>query len=208
MLRPLVGWWKANGIYIALFWDGGWFIANDYNSAKNIARRVRSDLHQARFITNSDKSIWEPTKIITWLGLVWYSTLGNVSITPRRVQGIVDCVTLIETQKFTISPRQLSSFIGKAMSTSPVTGNLPKITTRHCQMTVAIAITPIILDEYCKEEIIFWKNNIHLRNFKNCFVFHKPQKVTFSDASNIAWGAVYQWWRTCLPQNVNTGRKE
>ena len=85
--------------------------------------------------------------MITWLGLVWNSTLGTVSITPRRVQGIVHCVTLIETQKFTISPRQLSSFIGKAMSTSPVTGHLPRINTRHCQMTVAIADhwdTPII----------------------------------------------------------------
>ena len=39
-------------------------------------------------------------------------------------------------------------------------------------------------------EEFFWKNNIHLRNFKTCFVFHKPQKVTFSDASNIAFGAV------------------
>ena len=42
----------------------------------------------------------------------------------------------------------------------------------------------------CKEERIFWKNNIHLRNFRNCFVFHKPQKVTFLDASDIACGAV------------------
>ena len=60
-------------------------------------------------------------------------------------------------------------------------------------MTVAIAEhwdTPMILNEYSKDEIVFWKNNIHLRNFKNCFVFHKPQKVTFSEASNIACGAV------------------
>ena len=79
------------------------------------------------------------------------------------------------------------------MSTCPVTGNLSRITTRHCQMTIAIAEhwdTPMILDEYCKDEIVFWKNNIHLRNFKNCFVFRKPQRVTFSDASNIACGAV------------------
>jgi len=158
-----------------------------------IASRVCSDLHQAGFITNCDKSIWEPTKVITWLGLVWNSTLGTISITPRRVQGIVDCVTLIETQKFTISARQLSWFIGKAMSTSPVTGNLPRITTRHFQMTVAFAKrwdTTIILDECCKEEIIFWKNNIRLCKFRNCFLFRKPQKVTFSDASNFACGAI------------------
>jgi len=79
------------------------------------------------------------------------------------------------------------------MSTSPVTGNLPRITTRHCQITVAIAEhwdTPIILGEYCKEEMFFWKNNIHLSNFRNCFVFHKHLKATFTDASNFACGAV------------------
>ena len=193
ILRPLVGWWRANSIYIAVFLDDGWSIADDYNSANIIASRVRSDIRLAGFITNSEKSIWEPTQIITWLGLVWNSTLGTISITPRRVQGIVDCVAFIEAQKCTISARQLSSFVGKVMSTCPVTGNLPRITTRHCQMTIAIGEhwdTPMILDEYCKDEIVFWKNNIHLCNFKNCFVFRKPQKVTFSDASNIACGAV------------------
>ena len=39
-------------------------------------------------------------------------------------------------------------------------------------------------------EEFFWKNNIHLRKFRNCFVFRKPQKVTFSDASNFACGAI------------------
>ena len=33
ILRPLVGWWRANGIYIAVFLDDGWSIADDYNSA-------------------------------------------------------------------------------------------------------------------------------------------------------------------------------
>ena len=73
-----------------------------------------------------------------------------------RVQGIVLYITLIGTKKCTISARQLSSFIGRVVSTSPVTGKLPTITTRHCQVTVAIAEhwdTPIILGEYCNEEI-------------------------------------------------------
>lgn len=103
ILRPLVGWWRANGIYIAVFLDDGWSIADDYNSANIIASRVRSDIRLAGFITNSEKSIWEPTQIITWLGLVWNSTLGTISITPRRGQGIVDCVAFIEAQKCIIT---------------------------------------------------------------------------------------------------------
>lgn len=56
ILRPLVGWWRANGIYIAVFLDDDWSIADDYNSAKIIASRDRSDIHQAGFITNNEKS--------------------------------------------------------------------------------------------------------------------------------------------------------
>ena len=78
ILRPfiLVGWWRANGVYIAVFLEDGWSIDNDYNLAEITARRVRSNIHQTGFIINSDKSIWEPTQIITWLGLeFWNSTL-------------------------------------------------------------------------------------------------------------------------------------
>ena len=31
VLRPLVGWWRANGIYIAVFLDEGWSVDYDYN---------------------------------------------------------------------------------------------------------------------------------------------------------------------------------
>ena len=89
----------------------------------------------------------------------------TISITPMRVQGIVVYVTVIGTQKFTISARQLSSFIGKAMSTSPVTRKLPTITTRHCQITIAIVEhweTPIILGKYCKEGIYFFGRTISI----------------------------------------------
>lgn len=47
MLRPLVGWWTANSIHIVVFLEEGWSVAYDYNSAKIIASRVRSELHQA-----------------------------------------------------------------------------------------------------------------------------------------------------------------
>ena len=32
----------------------------------------------------------------TWLGLVWNSTLRTISITPRRLQDIVNCVTSVK----------------------------------------------------------------------------------------------------------------
>lgn len=75
-----------------------------------------------------------------------------------------------------------------------VIGNLFRIIIRYCQMIVVIVEywdIFMILDEYCKDEIVFWKDNIYLCNFKNCFVFCKFQKVIFLDVSNIVCGVVF-----------------
>ena len=101
ILCPLVGWWRANGIYIAVFLDDGWSITDKYNSANFIASRVCSGIHLVGFITNSEKSIWEPTQIITWLGLVWNSTLGTIGITPRsKVSLIVRLLLKLKNAQF------------------------------------------------------------------------------------------------------------
>ena len=70
ILRPLVGWWGANSICIAVFLDDGWSVAYYYNSAKIIDSRVRSDLHQAGLQQMAINQFGNQQKIITWLGLV------------------------------------------------------------------------------------------------------------------------------------------
>ena len=57
----------------------------------------------------------------------------------------------------------LASFRGQIISTGPVVGNISRIMTRHCPMSSACA--PYWdafseLDQYTKDEIIFWKENI------------------------------------------------
>lgn len=45
ILRPLIRWWRGNSIYIVVFLEDGWSIADNYNSPKFIASRVHSDVH-------------------------------------------------------------------------------------------------------------------------------------------------------------------
>lgn len=88
-LKPLVKHWRHQGICIALFLDDGWLTENSYESACNLAVKIKNDLNAAGFITNDEKSTWDPTQRLTWLGLVWDSAQGTLEITSSRINKIL-----------------------------------------------------------------------------------------------------------------------
>ena len=85
VLRPLTTFWREKGVKIAVYLDDG--AGNEFNlaNAKNHSRLVKETLVQAGFVINEDKSIWEPSKIITWLG-VTVDTVQNIYyISEKRI---------------------------------------------------------------------------------------------------------------------------
>ena len=95
---------------------------------------VKIDLGEAGFITNDEKSIWESCPRIAWLGLIWDSARGPIEIVDRRCG-----IDSIADSDFLISARNLASFTGQIISTSPVSGNSSKIITRHCVLSTLSA---------------------------------------------------------------------
>ena len=79
-LKPLEKHWRHQGICIAIFLDDGWAIERDREVCSSISKAVKADLGEVGFITNDEKSIWEPCQRIDWLGLTWDSALGTIEI--------------------------------------------------------------------------------------------------------------------------------
>ena len=77
LLKPLEKRWRLQGIWIAIFLDDGWGIVQDKQDCHATARAVRKDLSSAGFIANDEKSVWEPTQVLDWLGMTWNSILGT-----------------------------------------------------------------------------------------------------------------------------------
>jgi len=77
-LEHLEKHWTHQGICIASF----------LNHCSSIAKAVKIDLGEAVFITNDEKSVWEPCPQIVWLGLIWDSARGLIEITVDRRCGI------------------------------------------------------------------------------------------------------------------------
>ena len=72
-------------------------------------------------------------------------------------------------------------------------GSVSRIMTRHCSMSSARAPywdAILALDQYTKNEIIFWKENIDFVKSRFCFLDRKPRMFGFSDASASGCGAV------------------
>ena len=162
-LKPLVKHWRHQGICVALFLDDGWLTESSYDSARNLAIKVKNDLNAAGFITNDEKSTWDPTQRLTWLGLVWDSAQGTLEITSSRIDKIFATIDNMTEHDSTLTARRLAAFTGQINSIGPVAGNVTRIMTRHCCLTIACAEhwdSALELDTYCLDEISFWKNNL------------------------------------------------
>ena len=70
VFRPLVKHWRSRGIPLVLYLDDGAGCLHDFSVAQNTASAVRSDLANAGVVANEEKSIWVPTQVLEWLGIV------------------------------------------------------------------------------------------------------------------------------------------
>ena len=127
-----------------------------------------------------------------WLGIVWNFEHGTIAVTDARIGKIEDKLSLI-LQKKLVSTRELASITGFVISLSPVFGNLSRIMSRHCQ--ISIAASPgwdfvSELDSYCVAELQFWLSSIKKYNSKNCFQSSSHNQIVYSDASGFACGAI------------------
>ena len=126
LVRPLIKHWRAQGICITIFLDDGMDIENSIDIARNNAEIIQSDIWASGFVSNDEKSVWEPVQIITWLGLTWNGVLGTIEIAPHRITKLLSSLREVLSHG-KISARNLASVVGQIISTGPVTGNLSQI---------------------------------------------------------------------------------
>ena len=79
-LKPLEKYWRFNGVNIALFLDDGWLIDSDRDTCAVLATNIWSDLRKSGFITNDEKSQWCPSQVLEWLGIIWNTINGAITI--------------------------------------------------------------------------------------------------------------------------------
>ena len=83
-LKSLEKYWGFEGLNTVLFLDDGWLIDSDHDTCAVLASDIWSDLRKSRFITNDERSQWCPTQVLEWLGIIWNTFNGTITISERR----------------------------------------------------------------------------------------------------------------------------
>jgi len=73
-LRPLVKYWRENGINVVLYLDDGFGMCLDKKQCIYESKFVKQSLIDAGFLINKEKSVFDPVQCLEWLGIIWNST--------------------------------------------------------------------------------------------------------------------------------------
>ena len=192
LFRPLVRHWRAQGFHFVLHLDDGADCRLDLNAARFPAETIRSDLAKAGIVANSSKSIWIPTHVVEWLGLIWNLREGFLAITQARLQKVFDSLHWLKDQLPHVTPRFLASVVGRIVSLTPGMSNVCLLMSRFLQSVINFRDswdTEIDLSAYypqCLAEIDFWLRNYFKLNGKAFIQYSPPVVIIHSDASDFA----------------------
>ncbi|KAK3093064.1 hypothetical protein FSP39_010639 [Pinctada imbricata] len=191
-LRPMVKYWRSEGVNIVLYLDDGWCINDTYDKSLADVCFVYQSLTDAGFLVNREKSIFDPTQCLTWLGLVWDSLDFSLCIPDQRILDLLLNIEGVLQDRLSVSARMLAQVSGRIISMSPVIGNVSRIMTRSLYRCIEARqswdhIFPLI-DQTVMDELSFWRSNIRSLNVRKLCQYEVPI-VVFSDASSYACGA-------------------
>ena len=193
MVMLLVKYWRFNSIKIACFLDVGLGIDNTFEKALEKSTFVSNSLTRADFI-NSDKLVWQPTKVLTSLGIEVDLDNDMLKISSEGIDSILFTIEFI-LSKIYVSARTLSKLTGKRISIKLKIGNMVQLKTRALYKVIEKRLTwdkKFNFGNYNNtvEEILFYKFNIRNLNNKAFREYRISSLFVYSDASNNGLASV------------------
>ncbi|VDI41678.1 Hypothetical predicted protein [Mytilus galloprovincialis] len=184
-LRPIVKYWRENGVDIVLYIDDGLGMGKNKQEASECSSFVKTSLLEAGFLINMDKSIFEPVQCLEWLGLVWNSSDFSISISDRRIENTITSLVAVLNDFPNFTARTLSqSWV------TCITSSMTRYLHWAIENRVKVDLKLILECPDCVfDELSFWLNNILRLNRKHLAGHSFPHVVVYSDASNVAAGA-------------------
>ena len=189
VLRPLVKHWRSQGLRMVVYLDDGWGIETSYENCKTLSKIVKHDLLSAGFFINSDKSIWNPTKNLTWLGFIWNLVDLTLEIPQEKLDRFKSDINSISID-LNLTARKLARITGKIIAFLPSFGNICRIMSRNMLMLIANSDhwdAKIILSDEAKFELDFWLRNCDsLPSVSFLTQKYIPDRIVYTDASSFA----------------------
>ena len=135
LMRPLVRFWRGRGLKAIVYLDDGIIAVKSKSKALSESTQVQYDLQCAGFVVHVEKSVWDPSKDMEWLGFKIDLAKGEFSVPEHKLVKLKS--QLEEALKSRLIPaRSLASLIGKIMSISLALGPVTRLMT--CSLYVTL----------------------------------------------------------------------
>ena len=189
VVRVLVKYWRSRGIPVIVYLDDGW-VCDTLEKCKSASDLIQDTLRRSGFVVNIEKSVFDPTNKLVWLGFVWNLQYGRLEVPVQKLDDIKYIASNLLEKKGDITARKLSSFVGKIIALKPSFGNICQLMTRRLSISICCRESwdkKLTIDNENVQELEFWRHNINRLSFNRFMCIDKmPEKIIFSDASCYA----------------------
>lgn len=193
--RVLIKYWRANGIKIAIFIDDGIGAAGSLEKTRLASVFVKNSIESSGFVSNEEKSIWDPVQCAVWLGLQIDTKNFRLKIKEKRVTKVLAQISEMLPNVLS-SARKISSIAGGLVSQEIVLGPVTGLFTREMYRFIDAAPSwdkRVGIPVGVYEELRFWQENLSSLNVK-CLEERKvpvcASSTINSDASSVACAAI------------------
>lgn len=195
IMKPVFSKLRNEGFFSVYYLDDSLLIGSNETDCKNNVHATTKLLTDAGFIINYDKSSFEPSCTINFLGFVINSNSMTIYLPEEKKIAIIEMTKqLLNNTSNKI--RFVAKFIGTLVSSLPAVqyGNLYYRFLEQDKIS-ALAFNKgnfdcnMSLSDDSVNEVLWWRKNI-----MNSFKYIKespPTEIITTDASKKGWGAVY-----------------
>lgn len=214
IIRPILQWARKQGIRISAYLDDILVAATSEEESRQHTHMVRQQLERLGFLIKTEKSMLTPSQQIDHLGFHIDTLKMALSVPGSKIRDLRREATKL-LQAAAIPLRRLASFIGRAMSMT-VAIFPARLKTRHLIQVQNEALArnnswteSVTLDNQSREDLDWWRTSLSTWNGHG-FLPQKSEIDVFTDASQEAWGIVYEdqeiskpWSPEEYPHHIN-----
>lgn len=200
LTKPIYGTLRKKGHISTGYLDDSLLLGKSADACKQNVIDTVSLFDRLGFVVHPDKSVFEPTQVISYLGCEISSLSMTVRVTHERKSKIIaHCEQILYKDKITI--RELACLIGQLVASFPGVMH-GQMYYRALESTKSFALkkfkgnweAKIRLPHDSLHEIKWWIHN--LPTAYNVLSHGAPSLTITSDASKSGWGAVCNGVRT------------